>query len=119
MSYALGHYDSLSDAEKTELHETKMKELTDIVDSVKTRLPEAVEEYRTLKRAWTEFKKDGPSRKRKAARTRAEELEREMEPLQMELEVERAAARVDRLRKEKAEAVRWLNREKLFTIDEQ
>ena len=116
MSYALGNYDNLSDEKKTKLHEEMMKELTESIETLKQSLPKAMERYRHLKQAWTEYKNSGLLRKRKAARTRAEEIEREMEPLQLELDLERAAARVDNLRKEKADTVRKLNKEKTFQI---
>lgn len=116
MAYALGRYDGLSDAEKTEMHLAAMEEYTNILKSLNNCIPVALEAYRDLKKEWNTFKKTGPQRKRKAPRTRAEEIEREMEPLELELELERAAARVDNMRKQKAQTVRLLNREKKFEL---
>jgi hypothetical protein len=117
MAYALGRYEGLSDVEKTEMHNSALEEYNAKLESLKISIPVALEAYRDLKKEWNSaFKKSGPQRKRKAPRTRAEEIEREMEPLELELELERAAARVDNMRKQKAQTVRLLNREKKFEL---
>ena len=114
IGHALSRYPDLDDAEKVELHEAMMKELTEAVASNKAEFERAHEAYKEAKRVFADFTKN--PRKRKAARTRVEELEREMEPLQMELDVERAATRCDALKKSKAGVVRLLNREKQFHL---
>jgi hypothetical protein len=114
IGHALSRYPDLDDEEKVKMHEDMMKELSEAVASNKAELDHAYETYKEVKSAFADFKKN--PRKRKSARTRVEELEREMEPLQMELDVERAATRCDALKKTKAEVVRLLNREKQFSL---
>jgi hypothetical protein len=115
ISYALSAYDQLSDAKKTELHLASLEEYAAKADAYQRSLTTALADYRAVKENWKAFKKNVPS-KRRSPRSRAEEIEREIEPLQLELELERAATHVDNLRKSKATAVRMLNREKKFSL---
>lgn len=84
------------------------------VSRTQERLKDGLENYRRAKAAWTEQQKN--PLKRKAARTRADELRREMEPLQAELAVEEAAMQVDELRRQLASTKRDLNLEKRFAL---
>lgn len=114
LGYALCLYDKLSDAEKTKLHDEMMEELAQSLGANKVELERAQEAYKQAKREFSEFNKN--PRKRKQSRTRVEELEREIEPLQMELDMERAATRCDKLQKCRADLTRMLKREKRFQL---
>ena len=114
MGAALSRYERLSDEEKQSLHDEALAGFAEAVSSTQERLKDGLEEYRRAKAAWSEQKKN--PLKRKAARTRAEELRREMEPLQAELAVEEAALHVDALRRQLASAKRDLNLEKRFSL---
>jgi hypothetical protein len=111
---ALSCYDRLSDATKQSLHDETMVELAEALTSTQDRLKDALDSYKRAKSAWTEQQKN--PLKRKAARTRAEELRREMEPLQAELAVEEAALHVDELRRRLVSVKRDLTRERRFAL---
>ena len=110
-------YDDLSDEEKQQLHDDTMTSLTENLTSVKTKIAEAVEEYKRAKEAFNDLKKKIPLHKEKAAKTRLDEIEREMYPLEKEREMELAATKVDRLRAQKKTLDRDLKLEKLFTLE--
>ena len=114
---ALGHYDSYSDEKKTRLHEEKLKELEEELKQVKEDIKCNEREWRESRDAWRQYQKEGPPRKRKAPKTRAEEIRREMEPMEMELAMEDFAVQVDKLRRRRVQIVRDINREKLFTLE--
>ncbi len=91
-----------------------MVKLSELVTSTQEDLKNGIENYKYYKNQWTEQKTN--PRKRKAARTRADELRQEMEPLQAELAVEEAATRVDELRRKLAVAKRDLKIERRFAL---
>jgi hypothetical protein len=111
---ALGRYEGFSDETKQRLHENSMVKLSELVTSTQEDLRNGLEHYKYEKARWIEQKTN--PRKRKTARTRAEELRQEMEPLQAELAVEEAATRVDELRRKLAVAKRDLKIERRFSL---
>lgn len=117
ISTALSCYDGFSDEEKQRLHEEKMEQLTKELEDVKHRIASSENLHKFHKNIWTDFKKNGITSKRKACRTRADELEQEMRPFQLELNMEKAALECDSARKYKAQLVRLLNREKKFSLN--
>jgi len=112
---ALALYDSYNAEKKQRLHDEKLKELKDELEHVKMDVKCAEKEWREAKEAWKAFQKNPPKRKR-APKTRADEIRLAMEPMEMELAMEDFAGEVDRLRKHKTRLVRDLKRENLFVI---
>jgi hypothetical protein len=110
MSYAFSYYDRLSSEEKEELHKNKLAEFEAELEHLDAK--SALEDYKTKKRTWTEYKKNPP--KLKNPKSRADELEQEMYPMKLELEMEKAAQNVDWIKKEKARLNRLMKLEKLF-----
>jgi hypothetical protein len=109
---ALRHYGTLTDDEKREAHEACMAEFEGDLVQAKEDLTNALEVYKTSKKAWADYKKNPP--KVKTAKTRADELRQLIAPLRIELEMEEAAEECDRLRAAKARATRRINLEKKF-----
>jgi hypothetical protein len=109
---ALGRYEGFSDENKQRLHESTLVSLAELVTSTQEDLKNALDHYKYQKAQWNE----PPPRKRKAARTRADELRQEMQPLQAELAVEEAATRVDELRRQLAVAKRDRAMERRFAL---
>ena len=108
---AFWDYDRLSEAEKRERHEKKLLEFEAELKYATDEIPHALEKYRLAKKLLKEYKP--PT---KPAKTRMDELERLIAPLQLELDVERAATYVDILKKNKTRANRLVKLEKMFTI---
>jgi hypothetical protein len=106
---AFWSYGRLSEAEKRERHEKKLAEFEAELKYATDEIPHALESYRLDKKLLKEYKP--PT---KPAKTRMEELERLIAPLQLELDVERAATHVDILKKEKTRANRLVKLEKTF-----
>lgn len=111
MSSAFGDYDRLSFEEKERLHKEKLEELENELGSIDVQ--SAFENYKTIKNVWNDYKKNPPKLRR--PKTRIEEIENIIYPLQIELELEKAAANVDWLKKEKARLTRLVKLEKLFS----
>jgi len=111
LSAAFNSYHSLSAAEKTELHEEKMRELTEDLEALKEQIVQANEQYRQYKKAFKDLK---PSNK--PPKTRVDELHDMIGPLQAELAMELAATRVDGLTRTRGNIVKQLNREKKFVL---
>lgn len=104
-------YGRLSEDEKRERHEKKLAEFEAELKYAADEIPHALENYRLAKKYFKEYKPPI-----KPATTRVDELERLIAPLQLELDVERAATYVDTLKKEKTRAARFIKLEKMFTI---
>ena len=104
-------YGRLYEAEKRERHEKKLAEFEAELKYAADEIPHALENYRLVKKYFKEYKPPI-----KPAKTRMDELERLIAPLQLELDVERAATYVDSLKKEKTRAARFIKLEKMFTI---
>lgn len=114
---ALSRYTRLSNEEKQQMHDDEMARLTQAVENAQAELKPALEEYTMKKLYLDDFKKNGLRSRKRKARTRADELQEEMYPLQLELDMERAALRVDELRKTLASATRDLKLERQFFLD--
>lgn len=109
---AIWSYDhSLSNDEKRERHLKKLEEFETDLKYATDEIPGALEDYRLAKKRFKEYKPVS-----KPAKTRMEELMRLIEPLQLELDMERAATHVDQLKKEKTRATRFVKLEKLFEL---
>lgn len=109
MSSAFWCYDRLPEEKKRAMHEEKLAMFEYAVEDLKERISKAMEEYRKAKKAFKEYK--APE---KQAKNRAEEIQRLMRPLELELAMERAALEVDNLKKEKTREARFLKMEKTF-----
>jgi len=106
---AFWSYNRLPDEVKRKMHEEKLAVLEKELKNVTEGIPAAMEAYRNAKKAFKEYKVlDKP------VKTRAEEIERLMRPLELELAMERAATVVDRLKKEKTRVARFVRMEKTF-----
>ena len=112
ISSALYHYHRMTTEQKQKAHEDCMAEFEGDLVHTKEDLTNALEVYKTCKKACSEYKKNPP--KVKPAKTRADELRQLIAPLRIELEMEEAAEECDRLRSAKARATRMLNLEKRF-----
>lgn len=116
IAYALGVYEEYSDEKKTQLHNEKLAELEQVVSGLKDDIKAAEFKWRIARDEFKDYQKNGNKRKRRAPKTRAEEIVLEMEPFQKELNMEEAALLVDTLRRRKTRAVRDLNMEKKFSL---
>lgn len=105
---AFRSYECLSEDEKRELHEKKLAELEAELTTLKEDLPAAMEAYRAAKKTFKEYKP--PT---KPAKTRVEELECLIAPLQLELNMERAAENVDYMKKQKTRVTRLVKLENI------
>lgn len=113
MSYAFGHYERLSTEEKERLHKNKLDQLESELEVLD--LKSAIEDYKEKKKAWTEYKKNPP--KLKNPKTRVDEIEQALYPLNLELAMEIAALNVDWIKKERARLNRLVKLENLFDIN--
>jgi hypothetical protein len=106
---AFSEYERLPDETKLKMHEEKLAVFEEELKSVKEAIPYAMEVYRDAKKAFKEYKP--PT---KPAKTRVDEILNLMRPLQLELDMEHAATRVDQLKKEKTRVTRFVRMEKTF-----
>jgi hypothetical protein len=109
---ALGEYDSLTDQEKTDLHNEMMENLKERIDSLEERKKSAYDNYIHRRKAFKDYKP--PT---KPPKTRIEEIENTMKPLDFELFMEYAARDYDTMKSELAKAKRDLKLEKMFTLE--
>jgi hypothetical protein len=111
---ALHNYARLSDEEKLTLHNETMavleRDLADFTDSAK----DAHAKYKEYAKHWKDYTKKPPVYK--PAKTRMQELERLIEPLKLELEMEQWANRYDTYTKNAKRTARLIGREKKFTL---
>ena len=111
---ALHEYSRLSDEEKTTLHNDTMdvleKDLADFTESSK----DAHDRYKECAKRWKDYTKQPPVYK--PAKTRVQELERLIEPLKLELEMEQWANRYDTYTRNAKRTARLLAREKKFSL---
>ena len=89
-----------------------MRELTEDLEALKGQIADATEQYKHYKKAYKDLK---PCTK--PPKTRVDELQAAMAPLQAELAMELAATRVDGLTKTRANIVKQLNKEKKFLVE--
>lgn len=111
---ALGEYDQISDEEKIELHRKTLADLEHDLGLVKETAKDAYEKYKIHSKIWKDYTKQPPVRS--AAKTRVQELERLMEPLKLEYEMEVWAGRYDTYNKEVKRLTRLVKLEKQFCI---
>lgn len=109
---ALGHYERLSDCEKTQLHQQKMDELTQSLEYLEAEKKQAYDQYIQCRK---EFKAYQPCTK--PPKTRVEELERAIRPLKLELEMELSARDYDHYKSDLLKTKRDLKLEKMFTLE--
>jgi hypothetical protein len=102
----------MTDEEKMLRHEKTVLELGRDLKQVTVALTDAQAEYKIHKAVF----KTGPPTYKRAAKTRAEELERLIYPLQLELVMERAALNVDTLTRDKRRLTRMLKLENKFSL---
>lgn len=110
---AFASYERLSKEEKIEMHETKMRELTEDLEALKGQIADATEQYKRYKKEFKELKP--PT---KPPKTRVDELYALLAPLLAELAMELAATRVDGLTRTRGNIAKQLNREKKFVCEE-
>jgi len=115
---ALSRYTRLSNEKKLNMHNEELARLTQSLETVQDQLKPALEEYTMKKLYLSDFKKNGFGSHKRKARTRADELHEQMYPLQLELDMERAALHVDELRKRQVNIKRELKLEKQFFLSD-
>jgi hypothetical protein len=111
IGYALCSYNHLSKKEQTDLHVEKMEELHHVIEILETGKKEAYQDYIDARKAFKAYKP--PT---KEPKTRLQELENMIEPLKLELTIEKLAVRYDEHKAELAKAKRELKLEKLFDV---
>jgi hypothetical protein len=109
---ALGVYGTMTAEEKMLRHEKKTLELDRDLKQVREALASAQAEYKVHKAACAL----GPPTYKRAPKTRADELERQIAPLKLELVMERAAMNVDALMKSAASLKRLARLENKFSL---
>lgn len=109
---ALGRYERLSDREKTELHQKKLDELVKNLEHLEAEKKQAYHDYIQCRKDFRAYK---PCTQ--APKTRAEELQRAITPLRLELEMELSARDYDHFKSALTKAKRDLKLEKLFTLE--
>jgi len=112
MRVALHSYNRMSDDEKLELHETTLSELEhDLADFLESS-KDAYERYNECAKLWTNYKKN--PHVLKPAKTRLEELERKIEPLRLEYDLELWASRYDTYNRNARRYTKLVKLEKQF-----
>jgi hypothetical protein len=106
---AFSSYECLSDETKLKMHEEKLAVFEEELKNVAEAIPCAMQEYREAKKLFKDYKP--PT---KPAKTRVDEILNLMRPLQLELNMEHAASRVDQLKKDKTRTARLVRMEKTF-----
>ena len=109
---AMRVYPSMTDEEKMLRHEKTVLELERDLKRVTVALTDAQAEYKIHKAVF----KTGPPTYKRQPKTRADELERLIHPLQLELVMERAALNVDTLTRDKRRLTRMLKLENKFSL---
>ena len=92
---AVASYEGLSDETKAEMSKAYIEELQKKIDVVKENIKEMTAEYEVYKKAYKAYKP--PTKKPKL---RKDELEAQLVPIKLELDMEKAANTVDILNKE-------------------
>ena len=111
IGYALREYDRLTDQQKTDLHNEKMEELKNQVDGLEEFKKTVYQFYIDARKAFKAYKP--PT---KAPKTRIEEIENTIRPLQLELAMEQAARNYDTMKSDLAKAKRDMKMERLFDV---
>ena len=111
IGYALREYDRLTDQQKTDLHNEKMEELKNQVDGLEEFKKTVYQFYIDARKAFKVYKP--PT---KAPKTRIEEIENTIRPLQLELAMEQAARNYDTMKSDLAKAKRDMKMERLFDV---
>ena len=113
MGVAMIYYEHLSDDEKRELHETTLAELEQDLADFTESSKDAHEKYKQCAKAWKDYQKCPP--KLKPAKTRQEELERLIEPLRLEYDMEMWAGRYDTFSRNARKYTKLVKLEKQFS----
>jgi hypothetical protein len=100
-------YDHLSDSEKERRSKAHLAELEGRLAAVTLAIPRAKDDYKWAKESFKNFKP-----LKKAPKLRTDELEHLIAPLQLELDMENAALRLDRLDAERKSLARSIKLEK-------
>ena len=112
MRVALHSYNRMSDDEKLELHETTLSELEhDLADFLESS-KDAHDKYDECSKAWKIYKKCPPNYG--PAKTRQQELERMIEPLRLEYDMEMWAGRYDTYSRNARKYTKLVKLEKQF-----
>lgn len=113
-SSALESYERLSSAHKTKLHQETLNKLSEGLGEFTGKLSNARAQYKEAKASWEDCVKNPPKYK-KTAKTRLEEIDREMYPLNLERTMEFWAHEVDLLTRRIREYTKHLKMEKMFS----
>jgi hypothetical protein len=113
MGAALNYYERLTDDEKRELHETTLAELEQDLADFTESSKDAYEKYTQCTKAWKVYKKCPPNYPH--AKTRQQELERLIEPLRLEYDMEMWAGRYDTYSRNARKYAKLVKLEKQFT----
>lgn len=114
MRAALHYYERLSDDEKRELHETTLAELEQDLADFTESSKDAYDKYTQCTKAWKIYKKCPPNYP--TAKTRQQELERLIEPLRLEYDMEMWAGRYDTYSRNARKYTKLVKLEKQFNI---
>lgn len=114
MGAALHYYERMSDDEKRELHETTLAELEQDLADFTESSKDAYEKYTQCSKAWKAYKKSPPNYP--PAKTRQQELERLIEPLRLEYDMELWAGRYDTYSRNARKYAKLVKLEKQFSL---
>lgn len=103
LPYAVLSYENLSDEEKKKLSKDFIETFKKDIERLTEELKHEKESYTLYKKAFSEYKP--PTKKPKLRR---DELQMQIEPIKLELNMESAAVRIDELTKELRKAKRML-----------
>jgi hypothetical protein len=115
MRAALHYYERLSDDEKRELHETTLAELEQDLADFTESSKDAYDKYTQCTKAWKIYKKCPPNYP--TAKTRQQELERLIEPLRLEYDMELWAGRYDTYSRNARKYTKLVKLEKQFSLN--
>jgi len=111
MGYALGQYDRLTDEEKMELHNEHLSGLETTLKTLEEDKSNMYNRYIEARKAFKAYK--APTG---VCKTRLEELKRDVEPLNLELNMEKCARDYDILKSEVIKVKKEIKLEKMFHL---
>jgi len=114
MGAALSYYERLPAQEKQRLHEETLAELEKDLADFQESAKDAYERYKECAKRFKDNQKNPP--KYKVAKTRKQELEQQMAPFQLELDMETWAERYDTYSRNARRYAKLVKLEKQFTI---
>lgn len=111
MAYALGNYESFTDDEKTKMHKEYLSNLESTLKTTEEKKSTMYNRYIESRKAFNSYKASTS-----VCKTRHEELKRELEPLNLELNMEECAWQYDMLKAEVTRVKKEIKLEKMFHL---